>query len=561
MAKDLRPYQKQAIHEVWQTLIKDDQPVLLMASVGAGKSLMIADVLLRMERQNKRALCIVNNAQLVKSNCETYINQGGNASIYCAALKSKDSSAPIVFATPQTLINGINKNDQISTIEFNLIVVDEAHNINYLNHRTYFMRILRHYKVLYNNMRVLGATGTNYRFKGFSIVGEECLFKTQVGNITTEYLIDEGYLVRPHLKVDESLVLDFSKVKVKKNGLFDSKQLGELVDSYSRLTKLICKQIIHVMTEQNRFGIFIFATTTKHAYEIMGHLPPHESRLILGETPEDERTKILDEARKGTVRYLVNISIISVGIDIPSYDTIAYLRPTESLVLLVQTMGRALRLSPQTGKQSALIMDFAGNIDRHSHWDNPILLRALEETLDENKEHPIICPQCMTMNTVTARRCTGVQDKIRCSYYFQFKECENCGNNNDITARHCYSCKAELIDPNDKLSLPHIKEDVREYAVLEGRFAINDTKNGFRVNCMYRTQESVFYESYSPISTKAKNVFYGKFVKQHCKKPSDWYLFLQDKEKMNDMIAEAKAPKSIFVKHLSSEYKITKKVF
>lgn len=560
MAKELRPYQKHAIQEIWQALIKDDEPVLLMASVGSGKSLMIADVLLRMERQGKRALCIVNNAQLVKGNCETYIEQGGNASIYCAALKRKDCSASVVFATPQTLLNGIRKDVKISTIEFNLIVVDEAHNINYLDDHSYFMRILRHYKQLYNNMRVLGATGTNYRFKGFSIVGDECFFKSQVGNITTEDLIEKGYLVSPHFKVDENLVIDFTKVRLKRNGQFDSRQLEQVIERSHRLTKLICEQIVHIIEEQNRFGVFIFATTKKHALEIIGHLPSDQTRLILGETPEHERTQILDQARQGTVRYLVNIAIISVGIDIPSYDTIAYLRPTESLVLLVQTLGRSLRLSPQTGKESALIMDFAGNIERHSHWDNPILLAALEETIDEDKPYDIRCPQCMIMNTQTARRCIGVTNKKRCDYYFKFKECI-CGVVNDITARHCRKCERELIDPNKKLSLTHIKVDVREYVVIETRYGINDTKNGFRINCIYHCNENVFYESYSPISPKAKNVFYGKFIKHHCDKPSDWYMKIGDKEKMEEMLAEAKCPETIFVQYEAGGYKITNKVF
>jgi len=188
--KQLRPYQLQAVKECWEALKKDDAPVLLMASVGAGKSLMLSSILLTMQRAGKRALCIVNNAELVRNNCATFNEQGGNSSIYCAALESKDASAPIVFGTPQSILNGINKNvKSIANANFNLIMVDEAHAINYLNHKSGFMRILRHYKQEYPDMRLLGATGTNFRFKGSSIVGHDCIFKSQVGNITTEDLI------------------------------------------------------------------------------------------------------------------------------------------------------------------------------------------------------------------------------------------------------------------------------------------------------------------------------------------------------------------------------------
>ena len=223
--KLLRPYQIAAVKECWVALRENDEPVLLMASVGAGKSLMLASILLSMQKAGKRALCLVNNAELVRSNCAAFIDEGGSASIYCAALGFKDATEPIVFGTPVSVLNGVNKNDGIARIKFNIIVVDEAHAINYLNHRSSFMRVLRHYKINYPETRLLGATGTNFRYKGTNIVGQDCLFKKQVGNITTEWLIQERYLVEPHFEIDKNLVIDFSRVKIKKNGQFDSKQL------------------------------------------------------------------------------------------------------------------------------------------------------------------------------------------------------------------------------------------------------------------------------------------------------------------------------------------------
>src|SRR5579864_752336 len=243
--KELRNYQKKAIYDCWEALKESDAPVLLMASVGAGKSLMLASILMHILNLDKRALCLVNNAELVRNNCETFKEQGGSASIYCAALNEKSIDAPIIFGTPQSILNAINKNEKISQIQFNLIIVDEAHMINFQDHRTVFMRILRHYKQSYPQMRLLGATGTNFRFKGTEIVGDNCLFKKQVGNITTEQLIRDKYLVDPDFKVDPKLVIDFSKVKIKSNGKFDSKELEIVVSENARLTELICKQIIH----------------------------------------------------------------------------------------------------------------------------------------------------------------------------------------------------------------------------------------------------------------------------------------------------------------------------
>jgi DNA repair protein RadD len=572
--KELRPYQQEAVTECWKALVASDEPVLLMASVGSGKSLMLADILLRMQKLGKRALCLVNNAELVRNNCATFIEQGGEASIYCAALKCKDSSAPIVFGTPQTILNGINKNEPISHIKFNIIVVDEAHAINYLDHRSIFVRLLRHYKQEYPLMRVLGATGTNFRFKGTEIVGSGCLFRTQVGNITTEQLIKDHYLIDPNFEVDKEFVIDFTKVKVKRNGKFDQKELEQVITESARLTELICKQIIHIMESQKRFGIFIFATTKKHAFEILSHLPENESAIILGETPQDERTTILDKARKGKIKYLVNISIISVGVDVPAYDTLAYLRPTESLVLLVQTMGRALRLSPTTDKVDALVLDFAGNLERHRDWDNPILLKALRQTIDHDKPRPMICPRCLAGNTENARRCVGERiynqngkvTQIRCDYYFEFKECTGCGIQNDITSRHCRSCHCELIDPNKKLTLDTTTEDLKELEVLHASYNIAHTQTAFRISCSYRCRDNegkiaTFYENYTPSSDKARHVFYGQFIKKHCNTPSDWYPHISERSKMEQMLEHVNTPSKIMLKFDNTGYRIKRKVF
>lgn len=576
--KQLRPYQQKAVKETWDALKQDDSPVLLMASVGAGKSLMLANILLTMQKAGKRALCLVNNAELVRNNCVTFRDEGGNSSIYCAALNCKDCSAPIVFGTPQSVLNGINKDEPIAKIKFNIIVVDEAHAINFNNHRSSFMRILRHYKQEYPSMRLLGATGTNFRFKGTPIVGNDALFKTQVGNITTEWLIEEGYLIEPHFEIDRNLVLDFTQVKVKKNGLFDQKQLETVIDQSTRLTELISAQIVHVMETQKRRGVFIFASTKKHAQEIYNHLPKEESAIILGEMPQHERTVILDKARKGEIRYLVNIAIISVGVDIPSYDTIAYMRPTESLVLLVQTMGRALRLSPSTNKTEALILDFAGNIERHSDWDNPVLMDAVKKSLDKDKPLVIQCPQCNEMNTESARRCTGIAHDSesntmkRCSYYFEFKECEHefqggtCGAKNDLVARECHKCHGELIDPNAKLSLDALKKPVKEVKVLEAAYGISDTQKGFRINAAYKCEDdqgrigSVF-EHYSPISEKASRVFYGQFVRKHCKDSSKWYPHLQKRDKVEELLKEVDTPVRLLLAREQDQTKIKKKIF
>lgn len=561
--KYLRPYQQQAVKECWNALKENDEPILLMACVGSGKSLMLADIALTMQKAGKKVLCIVNNSELVRNNCATFIEQGGKASTYCALLDSKCIRESVVFGSPQSVINGIKKNESISKIKFNLIIIDEAHNIDSANHKSIFLRILRHFKDLYQPMRVLGSTGTNFRYQGTEIVGEKSLFKKQVGNITIEMLIELCFLISPGFEIEESLVMDFSKVSVKK-GRFNAKELQKVVDNNSRLTKLICDQIVHVMESQNRFGCFIFATTKQHAYEILSYLPSDESAIILGETKQDERNKIFEMSRMGRIKYIVNIAIVSVGVDIPAFDTVAYLRPTESLVLLIQTLGRALRLSEDTGKTNALVMDFSGNIERHRDWDNPILLDAVKQTMDKDSPLVMICPACQEMNTEHARRCIGKVHDKRCDYYFEFKNCPNCGVKNDISVRYCRECNFEIIDPNDKLSL--YKESMKEVKVIEAKYTLSGTQYGFRINCFYKCKDSsgnigTVYEGFTPINEKSMRVFYGQFVKQHCSDSGKWYPHLHKRNKVEEMLHEAEVPVSLLVYKQDNQAKIKKKYF
>ena len=545
--KTLRPYQAKAVKECWGKLKENSDPVLLMASVGSGKSLMISDILLTMQKLGKRALCLVNNAELVRNNSQTFVDQGGEASIYCAALSSKDIKSFVVFGTPQSILNAIKRKETLADIQFNLIVVDECHNINHLNHRSTFMRILRHYKQSYDKMRLLGATGTDFRFKGTDIVGKDCLFKSRVGNITTEWLIQEGYLVKPTFQVDPKLTIDFSRVKIKSNGNFDSKELEDVVRNNTRLTALIMQQIVHVMEAQNRHGCIIFASTKKHAYECAAHLPKEQTAVILGDMANSDRTDIFNKARSGEIRYIVNISIVSVGVDIPPYDTLAYLRPTDSLVLVVQTMGRVLRLSP--GKDHALIIDCAGNIERHQDWDSPLLLEALKETRDKDADLIFPCPKCETLNGLHARRCIGHDGEERCTYYFEFKECENCSVQNDIAARQCRNCEHELIDPNAKLSVSQFSGAQETKTVMQSSYWVQEVNDKVILHAYYKCADGKYvFESYIPTaSERAKNYFYGSFVLKHVKRGKIFYPHLQNAVYLRAMLKEIESPHSLTV--------------
>ena len=534
----------------------DDKPVLLECSVGGGKSLLCGSIARKLESVGKRVLCLVSSSELVRSNSEAFKLLGGNPSVFCASLDDKSCDQLVIFATPQSLISAIKAKHPIADIIFCLIIVDESHQINPNNDHSTYMRILRHYKQEYKAMRVLGMTGTAFR-GSTSIVGTHAFFKTQVGNISTQYLIEQNFLVPPVFGYTKTEGFDFSKCKAQNTGEFKGKDLQAVIDSKKRLTYDILQEVQEVMADRD--VCIIFCSTRAHCFEALAALPENQCRIILGDTPSDERNESLNLARASKIKYLISVNCLLVGINVTNLDGLVWLRPTSSLLLYIQGIGRGLRL--HDGKKDCLVLDYSGNIDRFQDFDNPIINEAIQPKPEEEQDYVIKCYTCNTFNSIHARRCRGMPDDKRCDYYFEFKACPSCSVQNDIVARQCRSCEAELIDPNAKLTLNTERFTVD---VLRAEYWINVPGYGNQVlNARYITNDKPVFESYV-ITQRSKNIFYAKFIKHHTEKPSDWYPHIMNKEKMKEMIHQnpLKTPNQLIVQ--PDEYgrlKLISKIF
>ena len=124
--------------------------------------------------------------------------------------------------------------------------------------------------------------------------------------------------------------------------------------------------------------------------------------------PAPERDGILAAFKAGRLRCVTNANVLTTGFDAPGTDLIALLRPTKSVGLYVQMVGRGTRLAE--GKDDCLVLDFAGNTARHGPID----------TVDGRKKEPAgdgeapikVCPECQTINHASVRHC------IECDYEF-----------------------------------------------------------------------------------------------------------------------------------------------
>ena len=343
-------------------------------------------------------------------------------------------------------------------------------------------------------------------------------------------------------------------------GKFSGRELAAIVDSNSRLTGSIMLELKEVM--KNHTGAFIFASTRKHCDECAKSLPDGEWAIITGETTHERRRHILENARKNEIKYLISVNCLNVGVDVPSYDVAAWLRPTESLVLYTQGIGRVLRLYP--GKKSAVVLDYAGNLNRHGDIDDPIINEALQPKEENEKDYVIPCLTCGVNNAVSARRCIGVHDNKRCDNYFEWKDCPGCQLPNDRTSRICRGCGQELIDPNAKLSLKPAVEPKVVFDVLQARYWLTD-QYGYPVwNSMYQTKQGInIYETFGIKDDRMKNIFYGIFVSKQVKNASKYYPLLQSMLHLRNMLdsGDVRTPYAIECKFTNNRYQITRRHF
>lgn len=491
----LRPYQQEAHDAIIKWVRKFTEPCMIEAATGAGKSHIIASLADTVHKMSggKKILCLAPTAELVIQNSDKYKLTGHPYSIFSASAGQKHLRHPVVFGTPLTVLNTIEKFGG----EFAMVVIDECHGIT-----PTVKEII--YSIARKNprLRVVGMTATPYRmFDGYIFrqwpdgnpVAEDQTrdpyFSACVYRITAPYLIEQGYLTRPVVGKTSGDHYDTLDMKLNARGQFDAADVDRAYVGQGRKTASIIADV--VAQSRDRQGVMIFAATVQHAKECLESLPPELSAIVTGETKMKDRTEIIKDFKARKIKYIVNVAVLTTGFDAPHVDVIAMLRATESVGLLQQIVGRGLRLS--SGKENCLVLDYAQNIERHCP-DGDIfdpVVRAGKS--GEAKRLRCRCPDCSRENEFIARpnlegydidkngyftdldgaripsefgdipahfgrRCqawipNGHGQHEKCLYRWTFKTCEACGEDNDIAARYCSSCKGEIVDPNEKLKL------------------------------------------------------------------------------------------------------------
>ncbi|MBL4798942.1 MAG: DEAD/DEAH box helicase [Oleispira sp.] len=458
----LRDYQKEAVSATLKHFRQSNESAVIVLPTGSGKSLVIAE-LARLAR--RKILVLTHVKELVEQNHEKYQSYGITAGIYSAGLKQKETQYQVTFASIQSAARNL---DDFSE-PYSLIIIDECHRVNLADDdgstSNQYQQIIQQLVRINPEVKLLGLTATPYRlgmgwiyrkhYRGIVRSEQKRPFEHCIYELPLRYLIKRQYLTEPKL-VDATIEqYDFSSLQENSTGEYNSSDVNHLLSKNHRVTQGIIEQVIELGEE--RQGIMIFAATVDHAKEIFSYLPPQYSALITGATESTERDHLIKAFKQKNIKFLVNVSVLTTGFDAPHVDMIAILRPTQSVSLYQQIIGRGLRLSDN--KKDCLVIDYTGN-------DFDLYQPEVGEKKPNSQSQPVQvpCPRCEFPNIFWGicdddghlvehygRRCQGLVEDQQCDYRFVFKECPHCGGENDIAARKCWQCKEVLVDPDDML--------------------------------------------------------------------------------------------------------------
>lgn len=495
MTFSLRPYQQTCHDKLVEYLKSSVEPCVIDAAPASGKSYLIAaiaDFLYRVSG-GKRVLCLAPSKELIEQNAAKYRLTGEPCSIFSASAGSKSTRHKVVFGSPLTVKNAISK----FANGYAGVVIDECHGIT-----PTIKFIIDEMRKSNPMLRVIGFSGTPYRLgdgyiyrideTGRTITDDQTrnpYFHKLVHRVSAKEMLDAGYITPMRIGAINASRYDTSGLHLNRMGQYDAHDVDKAFVGQGRKTAAIVADVI----EQSRpypGGVMLFAATVKHAQEIMASLPPAISAMVTGDTLKGERNHIIEKYKNGSIRYLASVGTLTTGFDAPHTQVIALLRQTESSALLTQILGRAWRL--HDGKEYSILLDYASNIDNHfpdGDIYNPIIrakkekgeavpLKAkcescnyenefscIPDYADHDKDENGYCLDVFGNRIETeygplsghyGRRCfgyvpVGMGRVDRCQYRWSGKDCPACGEKNDIAARYCYVCKAEIVDPNDRL--------------------------------------------------------------------------------------------------------------
>lgn len=466
----------------------DIGPFIVKAAVSAGKTTLISMACRRFKQINWPAMVISRQGGIIDQDAQEIRNFSVENSVFCAGLKMKSTTFPIICGSEMTVVNALDK--QLSGFYPRALLIDECHHVDvddYVesqmtcdtydrnsgdgtgilaaraedsiekmrgNGRKAYTIIIREFqrrcRERYNKELILiGYTGTEYRGTQPIINTDKKtpgLWRASVVDINTEYLVRFGAVVPTDFgDVSEDLTYDLDDFKSAGKDGDDEFSEGDMAAMEAEILQqgtLTQKIMLDVIKKtESRNGVLVTCAGHKHCEEAAAALPPGISYGIFTmATPEKERLGMLRAAYQGKCKVIFQVGCLTTGYNVPPWDTIVILRKIGSLTLIEQLIGRGMRKLKKEHenagmvKNNNLVLDYAGAMDELADLYFSPMLEQYTYSKDSGCGETKTCPICETENGKHARRCRH-EDPVtgeRCEYFFVYIECEDFKNDRGV---------------------------------------------------------------------------------------------------------------------------------
>ncbi|MBQ9346297.1 MAG: DEAD/DEAH box helicase [Oscillibacter sp.] len=364
---DLRPYQQEAQEAVEKDWRDGFSRTLLVLPTGCGKTIVFCKIIENAVRDGARALILAHRGELLDQAADKLRKASG---LRCAIEKAESSSRDSWYRVTVGSVQSLTRQKRLNQFPedyFNIIVVDEAHHCL----SDSYQRVLGYF----NRANVLGVTATPDR-GDMRDLGK--YFQHLAYEYTLPRAIREGYLA-PIKAVTIPIKLDLSGVGIQA-GDFKNADIDSALDSY--LYQIAAEMRTYCM--ERRTVVFLPLIKTSQKFRDILNEQGFQAAEVHGNS--EDRAAILRDFEAGKYNVLCNSMLLTEGWDCPSVDCIVVLRPTKIRSLYSQMVGRGTRLSPETGKDHLLLLDFLWNTERHELCHPASLICENEEVAKKMTE-------------------------------------------------------------------------------------------------------------------------------------------------------------------------------
>ena len=387
----LRPYQQQLITNIRLQYQLGHRNVLAVLPTGGGKTYIFSHIAQAAAKKGNRVCILVHRSELLDQASSALTGMGVKHG-RIQANRAMDLSHAVQVASVQTLARRLHK---LPTGFFQLLVVDEAHHTN----AGQWVMVLQHFQ----QAHVLGVTATPIRGDGRGL-GE--WYQAMVQGPSGAWLTDNGYLASARVLAPPGF--DAAGLR-KRMGDFDPKQAEQ------RVTTIMGDCVSHYRKHLSGQTAIAFCCSVAHAEAVAAlfNASGIAAASIDGTMDTATRRHLLEQLGAGRIKILTSCALIGEGVDVPSVGGCILLRPTQSVSLHLQMIGRCLRPSP--GKPAAVVLDHVGNTLRLGHHleERDWSLDGIKKRDREKAPSVKVCPVCFATNPTGASYC------CECSHQFR----------------------------------------------------------------------------------------------------------------------------------------------